>query len=220
MKRSSNISLLLLLLLAVSAHAQLAWHKGEVMPATGIRLWGELCYQPRANALLFRQAKEADTWRTYPADQLRHFSYVTPTGLHYFATYDVPLSTGATRAMLFQELIPGASVALLQLADTDGSYRKAKQGLPRNPKAAWQTPQLWYVWLDGRLLAPDVFVETELDSLLATTPPSVQRWAKRYPRPTDPKSLARWLAYFDREMHSAHPALPASPTIVSRRYAH
>ncbi len=218
MNRISTSALFLLVGLTLSAHAQLAWHKGEVMPTTGIRLWGELCYQPRTHSLLFRNTA-ATPWRTYPADQVRQFSYMAAAtnGLHHIGAYDVPMPTGQTITLLFEELIPGATVPLLQLASLNGLSRAARRGLPRTPKAAWQTEHPWYVWLDGRLLAPDVFVEIELNGLLATTPPSVQRWAATYPRPTDPKSLGRWLAYFDREMAHAHPVQPVSPTIVTGR---
>jgi hypothetical protein len=218
MNRISTSALVLLVGFTLSAHAQLAWHQGEVVPTTGIRLWGELCYQPRTHSLLFRTTAETP-WRTYPADQLRQFSYMdaATNGLHHIGTYDVPMSTGQTITLLFEELIPGATVPLLQLVAPNGLSRAARRVLPRMPKAAWQTEHPRYVWLDGRLLAPDVFVETELDGLLATTPTSVQQWAKRYPRPTDPKSLGRWLAYFDREMANARSAQPVSPTIVTGR---
>ncbi|GAB3642814.1 hypothetical protein [Spirosoma arcticum] len=52
------------------------------------------------------------------------------------------------------------------------------------------------MWLNGQLVALDTFVETEIDDVIATAPETVQQWASHFPRPANPKELARWLTYF------------------------
>lgn len=211
--------LLLLLIFFHPAKAQLNWQQGELTLITGIRLRGDLFYQPQANTLLFRLTN-TNTWRTYLADQIRGFYYIQrETGRHHhFWVYAVGLKNREESvSVIFEQLIPGAAVALLQLTAANNRRLIAKQGLPGYPASSWQTDQPWYVWLNGRFLAPDVFVKTELDGLLATAPETVRRWGNEYPRPTTPKALARWLAHFDRVMGDAQPKSIISPTIASGR---
>ena len=112
--------------------------------------------------------------------------------------------------MLFDELISGAAVQLLQLPALHTTKQADKQGLPRNRNANWQTPQPWYVWLDGRLVALDAFVDTDLDGLIASAPTAVQHWANSFARPGNPKALAQWLTYFNGRVTQAQ--LPGAPT--------
>lgn len=202
MKTQSIFSTLLLLIaLCGPARAQesLVWHKGEAVLTTGLTIRGELCYQPRADVLLFRQAGKT---RTYTADNLLRFHYTDiATSIAYtYGVYDVPQPTGETRAIVFNELIPGAAIQLLQLPDPHTERWAKIQGLPRNRSANWQTPRPWYVWLDGRFVAPDAFVDSELDGLIAAAPKAVQQWANEFTRPGNPTALARWLAYFNGRM--------------------
>jgi len=196
--RSIFSTLLLLIALGGPARAQksFVWHQGEAVLTTGLTVRGELCYQPRANALLFRQAGKT---RTYTADNLLRFCYIdiATSILHTYGVYGVPQPTGETRAVVFDELISGVAIQLLQLPEPYTEKWATKQGLPRNQRANWQTPRPWYVWLDGRFIALDAFMETELDGLIAAAPRAVQQWANGFTRPGNPAALVRWLSYFN-----------------------
>ena len=185
MKTNLLIFTLLTGFTALPAIAQLIWHEGEATLSTGITVRGELSYQPQADALLFRRMA-TEKWQTYPGEQLQGFRFVdvaTSTSF-VFARYDVQPPTGETRALLFAELIPGATaVQLLRLPAPHTAQWAAKQGLPQNRAANWQTPQPWYVRLDGRFVALDDFVNNDLDALLAAAPEAVQRWFAGRARP-------------------------------------
>ncbi len=192
------------------------WQEGEATLNTGITVREKLCFQPDANALLFRTAGK---WHTYPASQLQSFAFSeginTVPCFRHFTVYPVP-QNGSEEAvpLIFEELLPlDAPVRLLQLRDTQAKQIGRRYGLPPVRNAHWQTPQPWYVWMDGRFVAPDIFVETELSDLLATSPDPVQRWANARPRPHDPKGLARWLLHYYREMEMAKQG--TAPTVAS-----
>jgi hypothetical protein len=216
MKISILIIALLTALSAPSATAQLMWHEGEATLSTGITVRGELCYQPQADALLFRRTP-TDKWQTYSAEQLQAFRYVDVAAntLFVFTRYDVGQPTGDTRALLFEELIPGALVGMLRLPAPHTAQWASKQGLPRNRAANWQTPQPWYVWIDGRFIALDDFIENGLNALLEAAPESVQQWADGYARPRNPKALARWLAYFNGRVALAQPSSRPAGLVTS-----
>ena len=199
MNLPSTIVLLLLMALCGPAKAQLVWHKGEITLVTSIRLTGELCYQPQANALLFRMA---DKWRVYQAYELHQFRYTDSTTslVHTFAPYEILRKNGETQSVIFEELIVGADVQLLELSAQYGVRQTPKPDLPYTHKSSWQTPKPRFVWLNGQLVAPDEFVETELDNLVATAPEVVKQWASHFPRPANPKALARWLTYFNSQV--------------------
>lgn len=201
--------------LAYPTLAQRAWCEGTIILTTGIKLRGQLSHRPDTDVVLFRPANQTAAWRTYSVDQLQRFSYVTNDRLHHFAIYETLTPTGDTHAILFEELIAGATVPLLQLTTPKRQLGAAKHSLPQPSHHGWQTEKPWYVWVDGRLVAPDTFVETELDALLLTLPASVQQWAARYPRPANPKALARWLAYFEREMAASRTTPVSNPTVAA-----
>ncbi|MVM35903.1 hypothetical protein GO755_38170 [Spirosoma sp. HMF4905] len=201
-----RLSVFLLLLCVMTSYGQVLptrlpviTNEGEVVLATGVRLWRQLSYQPLTNTLMVQQA---NSWHTYQADQLRHFSYTDRADdrTHYIKAFAVQLASGETRTMLLEELIPGAPIPLLQLPSSNGQHGTIIQGLPQPRTANWKTEQPYYVWFDGRLLAPDVFVRTEIDALLTTVPESVQYWAAAYPRPTSLPELMEWLSYLEREL--------------------
>ena len=192
---------------AQSALAQLVWTPGEATLSTGVTVRGDLCYQPEANTLLVRIA---DKCRAYPASQLQHFEFaeLTTSCRHSFTVLDVPQDGQQDAApIIFEELVPGATVRVLQLVGHNARRVGRQYGLPATRKADWQTPQPWYIWVDGRFIAPDDFVDNELDNMLLTSPESVQRWAKTKWRPTKPKLLATWLSCYYGEMHRATVAL-------------
>lgn len=211
----STITLLLLMALCGPAKAQLVWYEGEVTLVTSIRLTGEVCYQPQANAVLFRMAGK---WRVYQAHELERFQYTDLRAIHRFASYEILQKNGETRSIIFEELnATGPEVQLLALSVHHGAQRTTRLlKLPRARKSSWQTPEPWFVWIHGRLVAPDEFVETELDGLIATSPDVVQQWASRYARPADPMALARWLLRFHGQVaQSQSPGNP--PTIAQAR---
>ena len=187
-----------------SARLPVSMHKGDVVLNTGVRLRGHLSYQPLTNTL---RVREVDTWRTYPANQIRHFSYIDQTDnqAHHITAFPVPSALGETRTLLLEELIPDAPIPLLQLPLPTSQYGTTLQDLPHPRTANWQTEQPCYIWFDGRLLAPDVFVRTEIDALLTIVPESVQHWAAAYPRPTCLPTLAQWLSAFGRELTRVQP---------------
>lgn len=204
------------LLMGVAARpvlAQLVWHEGEATLNTGITIRGELSFQPDANALLIRVAGKC---RVYPAGQLQGFQYVDKTSAryHFFKAYTV-VKNGQEEetALLFEELVPGATVRLLQLPGNRAERVGGQYDLPAVRKPDRQTLQPRYVWIDGRFVAPDVFVETELSDLLANSPEAVQRWFNGRPRPVGPKALARWLACYHGQMELAKKI--ANPTIIT-----
>ena len=217
MKTLFLIAALLMGVAARPALAQLVWQEGEATLSTGITIRGELYFQPDANALLFRTAGK---WHTYPASQLQGFAFIeTITAISYFrhfTVYAVPQSgSEETASLIFEELTLDAPVRLLQLRGIRARQTGRKYGLPPVRNAKWQTPQPWYVWIDGRFVAPDTFVETELSDLLANSPKAVQQWANTRPRPRNPKALPRWLTHYYREMEMARQT--ANPTIVTWR---
>lgn len=177
-------------------------HEGEVVLSTGVRLWGLLSYQPLTNTLLLRQAS---TWRTYHAGQLRYFSYTDQADnrVHTITSFAVRLASGEPQMLLLEERVPGAPIPMLQLPPPNGQHGAIIQGLPQPRTASWKTEQPCYIWFDGRLIAPDAFVRTEIDALLTIVPESVQYWAAAYPRPTCLPELVRWLAYFESELSFA-----------------
>jgi len=130
---------------------------------------------------------------------------------HYVTPYPIQLDSGERQTVLLEELTPGAAISLLQLPVLNGQPDTIEQKLPRIHSPQWRTQRPWYIWFDGRLIAPDSFVRTELDALLTLVPESVQRWAAVYPRPTNPKTLVRWLAGFEQAMHQAQ-AKPVTPS--------
>ncbi len=202
MKKFIQAALLGMILCAYTAHAQINWHKGEVSLVTGFRLTGELSYQYKTNTLLFRQANK---WRTYQIEQLLRFRYTDPVTneFHTFAPYEITRATGEGQFILFEELLPGVDVQLLELPPQYGMQHELRRWLPYTRRAHWQTPNTRFVWLHGRLLDPDAFVSDELNNLVATTPRAVQRWAAEHPHPADPKSLGRWLSSFHNRMAQA-----------------
>lgn len=187
--------------------AQPVWKPGEATLGTGITVRGDLYYQPEANTLLVRIA---DKCRAYSASQLQHFEFVeeTTSHHHHFTVFDVA-QEGQQEAVtiIFEELTPGATVRVLQLAGSNARRISRQYGLPATRKAEWQTPQPWYVWVNGRFVAPDNFIETEFDNMLLNSPASVWRWAATKPRPDAPLVLVRWLVYYYREMHRANMTL-------------
>ena len=191
------------LTLSTTDRLSVVTHKGEVVLNTGVRLRGCLHYQPLTNTL---RVREVNTWRTYPADQIRHVSYIDQTGnqAHHITAFPVPSALGEIRTLLLEELVPGA-IPLLQLPLLNSQYGTTLQELPQARAANWRTKQPCYVWFDGRLLTPDVFVRTEIDALLTIVPESVQYWAASYPRPTCLPELARWLSAFGRELARVQP---------------
>ncbi len=215
MKTFFLIAALLMGVATRPALAQLVWQEGEATLNTGITVRGELCFQPDANALLFRTAGK---WHTYPASQLQRFTFFEAINavsyVRNFSVYAVP-QNGSEEAvpLIFEELTLDAPVRLLQLRGSGAKQIGRRYGLPPVRNAHWQTPQPWYVWMDGRFVAPDIFVETELSDLLATSPDPMQRWANALPRPRDPKALARWLLSYYREMDIAKRG--TAPTVAS-----
>lgn len=198
MNFSSAITLLLFLTLCGPAKAQLVWYKGEVTLVTTIRLTGEVCYQPQANAVLFRMAGKC---RFYQAHELEQFQYTDMTTVHRFAPYEILLKNGETQSVLFEELTAaGAEVRLLELPVQHGAGQAPRPDLPQLHKSSRKTLKPWFVWFNGGLVAPDEFVETELDGLIATAPHAVQQWASHFPRPVQPKALARWLTRFHSQV--------------------
>ena len=186
-------------------HAQLLWNEGEITLNSGITIRGELCYQPDANTLLFRMAGK---WRSYSDNQLQRFHFVDKATNAYrqFTLYEVGQdSQGNTTHLIFEEIIAGVTIRLLQLPGSRANRVGREHGLPHSQPEKWQTPQPWYVWRDGRFVAPNVFVETELDALLMASPDSVQRWAAACSRPSDPLSLSLWLACYLGRMTLAKP---------------
>lgn len=219
MNLQSTTILLMLLCLSGTATAQILWLEGDVTLITGVKIRGEIDYQPQADLLLIRTP---DKVRTYTADQLRQFHYIDLSTSHFrtFSSYEITQPTGETRSVIFEELIPNGLVPLLQLPASHGAYWAAKHGLAKPQKILWQTAQLWYIYLDGRFVAPDVFVETELDELVAAAPEAVQQWAEHVPRPTDPSTLAKWLACFSGRVDQAQRQLSSNPKIANRPYAY
>jgi hypothetical protein len=188
-----------------------ASYEGEVVLTTGVRLWGHLSYKLLTNTLLIRQA---NTSHTYQAEQLRYFTYTDQNDkrVHYVTAFAVRLASGETRTLLLEELIPGAPIPLLQLPPPNGKHEAIMLGLPQPRTTNWQTEPPCYVWFDGWLLAPDVFVRTEIDALLTIAPEPVQRWAAAYPRPTCLPELARWLYSYRRQLSLVPPRLaPVQP---------
>lgn len=177
------------------AKAQLVWYKGEVTLVTSIRLTGKLCYQPQINALLFQTAGK---WRVYQAYELHRFQYTDSIAnrVRTFAPYEILRKNGETQSVIFEELIVRADVQLLELSAQYGAGQTLQLELPHIRKSAWQTPNRWFVWLNGQLVALDTFVETEIDGVIATAPDAAQQWARHFPRPATPTALARWLRYF------------------------
>lgn len=218
MKTLFLIAALLMGVAARPALAQLVWQEGEATLSTGITIRGELYFKPDANALLFRTAGKC---RVYQSSQLHHFTFVEVVNsipcYRLFTAYAVPKNGQEEEIspLLFEELSPGATVRLLQLPGNRAGRVSKQQGLPPTRNSDWQTPQPWYVWIDGRFVAPDTFVETELSDLLANSPKAVQQWANTRPRPRNPKALARWLTHYYREMEMARQT--ANPTIVTWR---
>lgn len=215
MKTLFLIAALLMGVAARPALAQIVWQEGEATLSTGIIVRSELCYQPDSNALLVRSGS---TCRTYTASQLQCFQYVNTADVYrHFTVHYLPKNgqPDELAPLILEELIPGATVRLLQLPGNRAERIGKQYGLPATRTSDWQTPQPWYVWIDGRFVAPDAFVETELSDLLASSPEAVQRWANARPRPGNPKALARWLAHYYREMESAKQT--TAPTIVSWR---
>ena len=185
------------------AHAQRVWHPGEATLFTGVILRGELSYQPEANAILVRRE---GTLHAYTASQLQSFSFVNGETFtrHHFGIYTVsPNGRNDEVALIFEKLTPVIAILLLQLPGNQAARVSRKYGLPQSRK--WPTPQPWYVWYDGQFIAPDVFVETEIDVLLATSPEAVQRWGASYPKPANPKELGMWLARYSGQMRLAKP---------------
>lgn len=198
------------------ALAQIVWTTGEATLSTGITVRGDLCYQPEMNALMVRVA---DKCRVYPAGHLQHieFADLTTGCRRYFTVLDVP-QPGQQEAvpLIFEELVPGATVRVLQLAGSNARLIARQYGLPKTHKSQWQTPQPWYVWVNGRFVAPDDFVDNELDNMLLNSPEPVQQWAKAKWRPTTPKLLATWLACYYGKMHAAKAY--AEPTLMTGHY--
>ncbi len=183
------------------ALAQIVWTTGEATLSTGITVQGDLCYRPEMNVLLTRVA---DKCRVYSARDLQHmeFADLTIGCRRYFTVFDIP-QPGQQEAvpLIFEELVPGATVRVLQLTGSNARRVARQCGLPATRKVEWQSPQPWYIWVNGRFVAPDDFVENELDNMLVNSPQPVQQWAKAKWRPTTPKLLAMWLSYYYREMH-------------------
>ena len=194
-------------------------HEGEVVLTTGVRLRGSLNYQPLTHTL---RVQQANAWHTYQADQIRYFVYTDRTDdkVHHVTAFTLRLASGELQTLLLEELMPGAPIPLLQLPSPNGRHEAISQGLPLPRAANWQTKQPCFVWFDGRLLAPDAFVRTEIDALLTIVPPSVQYWAAAYPRPTNPKALLRWLSEFESEIKRARPnnETYSTPTTYSFAY--
>lgn len=200
--------------LSSPAKGQLVWHKGEVTLVTGIRLTGELCYQPQTNALLFRME---DKWRVYRAYELHRFRYTESASdrVRTFAPYEILRRNGETQPVIFEELsAAGADGRLLELPAQYGARQTLQLALPRIRKAAWQTPKRWFVWLNGQLVGLDSFVETEIDGVIATAPETVQQWANHFPRPDHPQALARWLGSFYGRI--AQSQSQSKPRIIAR----
>lgn len=189
----------LLLSLIQPARAQVVWSGGDATICTGITIRGEMCYQPTANALLFRLA---DKWRYYTAAELQNFRYVeSRTGTqHWFSIY--PVGQEGT-PFIFEELIPHVYVKLLQLTSYQVVRLAEKHGLPKELRGQWQTPQSWYVWFEGRFMTPYEFVTDGLDDLIVTSPEAVQRWIEERPRPQTLKALARWLHNYNHRVAQA-----------------
>lgn len=206
-----------LLFLSLTAQAQLLWHEGQVTLITGVKLKGELCYQPQADALLFRTTSQ---WKTYTADQLTRFQYsdVSINRVRLFAVYAVTQSTGETRPIIFEEIVPKARVPLLQLPVWHSPQWLARMGLPPTRLADWRTEQAWFVWLRDEPVALDTFMETEFDELVAAAPEAVQQWAVRFPRPADPQALARWLCYFNSRVTLAQHRPDATVAALAAPY--
>lgn len=217
MKKYAQVVFLGLLLSAATASAQMKWYSGEVSLMTGFRLTGELCYQFATNTLVFRQGNK---WRTYQIDQVLRFRHTDPATnlLHTFAPYEIVQPNGQSQLVLFEELLPGVDVQLLELPAQYSWLQVSRYHLPSTRTTHWQTPNPRFVWLYGRLVAPDTFVRTELDGLLATTPKTVQQWASAASWPIDPKTLGRWLSSFhNRVTQATRQPGPASNTIVAHQ---
>ena len=217
MKKYTMAALLGLLLSAMTASAQVKWHKGEVSLVTGFRLTGDLCYQFSTNTLLFRQG---DKWRMYQIDEILRFRHADPTTnlFHTFAPYEILHPNGKTQLILFEELLPGVDVQLLELPPQYTWQQVAKYHLPSTRTAHWQTPNPRFVWLYGRPVAPDTFVRTELDNLIATSVKTARQWADTTAQPADPNSLGRWLSTFhNRISQGSLQNRPASNTVVISR---
>ncbi|MBC7570480.1 MAG: hypothetical protein H7319_12190, partial [Spirosoma sp.] len=209
-RTTTAITLLGLGLHTANAQSSLRWHEGDVTLSIGITLHGELGYQPHSNALVVRIG---DKWRTYSADQLQGFRYtdVDSNYSHQFRVYETAGPDMQSVPLIFNELVPGQSVALLQLPGQHGATWLAQHRLPRCQKVAWQTPECWFIWIEGRFVSPDAFVETELDSLVAAAPESVQRWSASTTRPTNPKTLIFWLSRYNGQLARAKsPSKPDS----------
>lgn len=213
MNLPSTIVLLLLIALCGPAKAQLIWHKGEITLVTSIRLTGELCYQPQTNTLVFRMAGKL---RVYQAYELERFRYTESTTslVHTFAPYEILQKNGETQSIIFEELLAEGEVPLLQLPAQYGVRQTPRPDLPYTQKSSWKTPKPWFVWLNGHLVAPDEFVETELDNLVATAPEVVKQWASQFSRPAAPKALARWLTQFN--IRVARSQTQSSPMITDQ----
>ena len=212
MNSLSTIPLLLLIALSGPAKAQLLWYKGELTLVTSIRLTGEVCYQPKANAVLFRMAGK---WRVYQAHELEWFQYIDMTTIHRFAPYEILGKNGETQSVLFEELtVAGAEVRLLELPARYGTRQTLQLALPYPNKEAWKTQKHWFVWFNGQLVALDTFVETEIDGLVARAPNAAQHWDRHFPRPANPKALARWLTLFYRQVVRSQSQ--KSPNVVAK----
>ncbi len=200
----TKILFVLLWLTLNPAYAQphLRWHEGDVTLSTGLTLHAGMCYQPQTNAII---VQTGDTWRTYTADQLQGFRYtdVALSYSHQFRVYETTGPDGQTVPLIFEILVPGQSLALLRLPGQHRANWLAQHGLLRCQRAGWQTPDYWFVWLEGHFAAPDAFVETGLDNLVAAAPESVQRWSANTARPNNPKALSLWLSRYNGRLVQA-----------------
>ena len=218
MKSIRIIYLLAALLARQTALAQLelVWHVGEVTLNTGITLRGKVCYQPYASVLLF-QTTPGLRWKSYTADQLIGFTYVdlANNGRPVFKVYTLALGESRSCEMIFEELVPGEHVRLLQLDNNWLARRGAPYGLPQLQVKQWQTEKPWFVWVDGRFLRSYRFVDEEIDGLLAQSAVAVREHFARWPRPTTPNELARWISYYNRR--SSDGVVPDNQPIASAK---
>lgn len=191
---STSLVLVCMSLLTFPVCAQQGWCNGSITLLHGIICRGQVIYHPQVSTVQFRANKEATTWQTYSIEQFSQFNFITNERLHAYSVYDISISTGETKPLLFKELIIGGIIPLLELASTGQQSRTIRKQLPRAAKVGWQTEHPWFVWYKEQLMTLDTFVDTELEGMLAALPAPAQRLANRHPRPTNPKALARWLA--------------------------
>lgn len=216
MKTILFTSALLAGLIVHSASAQFAWNEGEVTLSTGVKLWGSISHQAKTDILLVRTL---DKVKTYTPDQLQGFQFIEPStgAFRHFSVYHLTSDKyQETMPVIFEELIPGATVQLLQLSEQHNAKWLRMRELSLYQKGDWSQQKPWFIWLNGQCVAPNVFVETEMANLLAASSPSVQRWANTFPQPTNPKALARWLRYFhERANRMQNPRIERTEVISS-----